>query len=70
VLASGGTVVISALVEAGWRRVRVAEDRLGHQRSPGRVDRQVQPAHHSPDRHVQDAFCDAEDLLDPGGRSR
>jgi hypothetical protein len=49
------------------RRARVADDRLRHQRGPGRVDRQVQPADHREDWHIQDPFGDPEDLLDPGG---
>src|SRR5689334_24371404 len=47
-------------------RMRVAQDRLRYQRGPGRMDGQVQPADHGPDRDVEDLFGNPQDLLDPG----
>src|SRR5260370_10748769 len=46
-------------------RMRVARYRLRYQRGSGRMDGQVQPADHGPDRDVEDLFGDSQDLLDP-----
>src|SRR5260370_41266811 len=46
-------------------RMRVARYRLRYQRGSGRMDGQVQPADHGPDRDVEDLFGNSQDLLDP-----
>src|SRR5260370_33451770 len=46
-------------------RMRLARYRLRYQRGSGRMDGQVQPADHGPDRDVEDLFGNSQDLLDP-----